>query len=94
MAIACYSVANNLQPIIDCDNFLSQFLDASKDEPCCNPEAATFTDSMIGKKAGKRDRLAVLAAEGQTRQYLGRTLIADQIDSMGDKEIEKLYACY
>lgn len=38
--------------------------------------------------------LTALAKGGLAMQYLGKASIAEQIDSMSDKEIEKLYARY
>lgn len=34
---ACYSIADNLQPIMDCDDIIAQLVEASKDEPGFNP---------------------------------------------------------
>lgn len=41
-----------------------------------------------------RERLASLAAGGQTKQYLGKEMTTDQIDSLDDDAIEKLYTRY
>lgn len=41
-----------------------------------------------------RERLAALVAGGQAKQYLGKTFTIDQIDSLSDDEVEKLYARY
>lgn len=42
-----------------------------------------------------RERLAALAAGGQAKQYLGKAYMsADQIDSLDEDEVEKLYARY
>lgn len=41
-----------------------------------------------------RERLAALAAGGQAKQYLGRAWTVEQIDSLSEDEVEKLYARY
>ena len=44
--------------------------------------------------AEQRDRLAIIAAGGQARQYLGKSLSVEEIDKMGDDEVRKLYTRY
>ena len=44
--------------------------------------------------AEQRDRLAIIAAGGQARQYLGKSLSVEEIDKMGDDEVRKIYTCY
>lgn len=41
-----------------------------------------------------RERLAALAVGGQAKQYLGKALTTDQIDSLNEDEVEKLYVRY
>ena len=41
-----------------------------------------------------RERLAALAAGGRARQYLGKALSVDMVDSMGEEEVERLYSRY
>ena len=41
-----------------------------------------------------RERLAALVAGGRARQYLGKALSGDQVDSMDDEEVEQLYGRY
>lgn len=94
---------------MDCDELIDQLLDAPKDGVATAtpllPESKHVTETagtavpntcsaQSACAQRRRERLAALAAGGQARQYLGRTLTADQIDSMGDEEIEKLYARY
>lgn len=54
------------------------------------PTAATDTTY----RQERRERLAALAAGGQARQYLGKAWTVEQIDSLGEDEVEKLYARY
>ena len=44
--------------------------------------------------AEQRDRLAIIAAGGQARQYFGKSLSVEEIDKMGDDEVRKLYTRY
>ena len=44
--------------------------------------------------AEQRDRLAIIAAGGKARQYLGKSLSVEEIDKMGDDEVRKLYTRY
>ena len=88
---------------MDVDEIIDQLLDA----PVLPKTAMSETVSLTSEQptveqhpAGcltqqqKRDRLAALAAGGQARQHLGKDLTADQVDSMGDADIEKLYTRY
>ena len=91
-----------LREKMDCDELIDQLLEqrdapvipSSESTRCAVP---TTNGAAMPGTASKRDRLAALAAGGQVRQYLGvaaQRLTTDQIDSMGDEEIEKLYARY
>ena len=44
--------------------------------------------------AAQRERLATIAAGGQARKLLGKDLTVEEIDSLGEEEIGKLYARY
>ena len=44
--------------------------------------------------AAQRERLATIAAGGQARKLLGKHLTVEEIDSLGEDEIGKLYARY
>ena len=41
-----------------------------------------------------RERHAAMAAGGQSGRYLGKALSVEQVDSLGEDEVEKLYARY
>ena len=56
------------------------------------PQSATVTAPTEGLQQQHRDRLAALAAGGQAKAYLGKTLTSDQIDSLDDDVVEKPYA--
>ena len=42
----------------------------------------------------QRDRLAIIAAGGQARKYLGKSLSLEEIDKMDDDEVRKIYTRY
>ena len=54
--------------------------------PAAAPQPTTVSE--------QRDRLAIIAAGGQARQYLGKSLSVEEIDKMGDDEVRKLYTRY
>ena len=66
------------------------------------PETTTRSVSVRGEDTGTtdtkyqqhRERLAALAAGGRAQQYLGKALSVDQVDNMGEDEVEKLYGRY
>ena len=76
---------------MECDEIIDQILEA--DGPPAEPTVAppTVEDGEIGKK---RQRLAALAMGGQSKQYIGKVMSADQIEDLPPEEIEKLYARY
>ena len=70
---------------------IDSLLENDEAEPSVPPGQAQ-TDTDMGTQY--RDRLAALVAGGQAKQYLGRTLTVEQIDTMSDGEIERLYSRY
>ena len=44
--------------------------------------------------AEQRDKLAIIAAGGQARKYLGKSLSLEEIDKMDDDEVRKIYTRY
>ena len=44
--------------------------------------------------AEQRDKLAIIAAGGQARKYLGKSLSLEEIDNMDDDEVRKSYTRY
>lgn len=85
---------------MDCDEVIDQLIASDttyqqQDAPVVSSAGQSPPEQPAADLSPrKRERLAALAAGGQARQYLGRALTADQIDSMGDAETEKLYARY
>ena len=50
------------------------------------PQPATVSE--------QRDKLAIIAAGGQARKYLGKSLSVEEIDKMDDDEVRKIYTRY
>ena len=44
--------------------------------------------------AEQRDKLAIIAAGGQAKKYLGKSLSVEEIDNMDDDEVRKLHTRY
>ena len=44
--------------------------------------------------AEQRDKLTIIAAGGQARKYLGKSLSVEEIDKMDDDEVRKIYTRY
>lgn len=98
-----------LQPM-ECDEIIDQLLEqqhtpvagvavaGATAETVVAPGGASHVDTSCvathNRPEDKRERLAALVAGGKASQYLGKALTADQVDSMDDNDIEKLYARY
>ena len=80
------------------DDLLDQHLETSEEETTLSKPSQNGSSGRSSPESGlhekQRTRLAALASGGQAKQYLGKTLTADQVDAMEDEEIEKLYARY
>ena len=61
-------------------------------------EAAAPADStanaLAQEMAEQRERLAIIAAGGRARQYLGKAWSVKEIGELGDDEVGKLYSFY
>jgi hypothetical protein len=68
---------------------------ASHDTLPTSAVSTTICQGASGTEDGmKRERLAALAAGGQSKLYLGRALTPEHIDDMTDEEIARLYTRY
>ena len=89
---------------MDCDELIDELMSvadpqgAGLDEvapPAAAPAATPEDEERVQKH---RERLAAIAAGGQAGQYglvvRGKTFTADQIDTLDNTEIEKMYARY
>ena len=72
----------------------AQVQTAARQEPSTDDSTVTQCQLQLTKVNKHRERLAALAAGGQAKQYLGRAWTVEQIDSLGEDEVEKLYARY
>ena len=91
---------------MECDELINQLLDdaPSVPEPPPSPRHARGchyetagrgpAEAANRPEGGKRQRLAALAMGGQSKRYIGKEISADQIDSLSDEDIDKLYARY
>ena len=59
---------------------------AEQPQPAAQPQPKTA--------AAKRERLAIIAAGGRARQYLGKAWSVEEIDKMDDDEVRKIYTRY
>ena len=59
------------------------------DEP-----STTQPEPVDSASTAQRERLATIAAGGQARQYLGKDWTVEEIDSLDEDEVGKLYARY
>lgn len=102
-----YSVAKQLVKLgfhkdnMDCDKLIDQLLEQEEEQlqqaPAATsggPQVTHEVSTWVAPTTKKRERLAAMAAGGQAKQYLGRSVTADQVGDMADEEIEKLYARY
>ena len=68
---------------------------SAPDEPVSGPTQVSDDKCNVRKDC---ERLVALAAGGQARQYglavRGKSLTADQVDTLDDSEVERLYARY
>ena len=58
------------------------------------PSASVPAVPQTTTVAEQRDRLAIIAAGGQARKYLGKSLSLEEIDKMDDDEVRKIYTRY
>lgn len=82
-------------PSMQIDDLIDELLvdDASTKQP--EPADSTLTPcDESGATTAQRERLATIAAGGQARQYLGKAWTVEEIDSLGEDEVGKLYARY
>lgn len=89
------NIATPIRRIMQMDELIDELLDA--DTGSAVPASAVAVSEKQAKASDAqkhRERLAALAAGGQAKQYLGKALTADQVDSLAEDEVEKLYAHY
>jgi hypothetical protein len=83
-----------IRAIMECDTLIDQLLLEQSDcqrgvEVVPKQPSTDLHDVPV-----KRERLSALAAGGQTGQYVGRTLTLEQVESLSDEDVVKLYTRY
>ena len=58
------------------------------------PQPTTAAQPQPKTAAAKRERLAIIAAGGRARQYLGKAWSVEEINVLGDDEVRKLHTLY
>jgi len=75
------------------DDMIDELLAEEMPAATCTPvEKQPETANPVA--AAQRERLATIAAGGQAKQYLGKAWTVEEIDSLGEDEVIKLYARY
>ena len=75
------------------DDMIDELLAEEMPAAPCTP-AAKQPEPANPVSAAQRERLATIAAGGQAKQYLGKAWTVEEIDSLGEDEVIKLYARY
>ena len=76
---------------MECDQLIDSLLSESApttEKPC------TTTKDVASTTNEHKERLASLVAGGHSLQYLGKAYTVEQIESLSDENIDKLYARY
>ena len=100
--VRCFRLARRAgivaRRVMDCDKLIDELLSAEEkapvpkgDAPAAPAEPAALEGPDIDRK---RERLAALAVGGQARQYLGRSVTAEQVEALPASEVKRLYARY
>ena len=64
------------------------------EETTTTAASISSADALAQEVAEQRERLAIIAAEGRARQYLGKAWSVKEIGELGDDEVGKLYSFY
>ena len=73
------------------DNLLDGLLANETEVPAAPSVPAVPKTTTV---AEQRDKLAIIAAGGQAKKYLGKSLSVEEIDNMDDDEVRKLHTRY
>ena len=80
-------------PSMQMDDMIDELL-ADETPGAVDTPAAKQPEPANPVSTAQRERLATIAAGGQARQYLGKAWTVEEIDSLGEDEVAKLYARY
>jgi len=99
-----YAPLRQLGPKMEMDDLIDELLDeeintaprkpAEKRLEPAAPAAVKQPECANSVSETQRERLATIVAGGQSKQYLGKELCVEEIESLNDEEINKLYARY
>ena len=64
------------------------------EETTTTPASISSANALAQEVAEQRERLAIIAAGGRARQYLGKAWSVKEIGELGDDEVGKLYSFY
>ena len=64
------------------------------EETTTTPASISSANALAQEVAEQRERLAIIAAGGRARQYLGKAWSVKEINALGDDEVGKLYSLY
>ena len=90
-------VARRIARKMNCDELIDELLIAEEIAPAApiaqqsTAEPAAQEDPKIDRK---RERLAAIVVGGQARQYIGKSLNAEQIEAMPADQVDRLYTRY
>ena len=73
---------------------MDDLLEGLTKETTTTPASISSANALAQEVAEQRERLAITAAGGQARPYLGKAWSVKEIDALGDDEVGKLYALY
>lgn len=99
LSLLLYSCTTGTKPpSMQMDDLIDELLVDDADTTCQKqPEPVDSTSTPCdesGAATAQRERLATIAAGGQARQYQGKAWTVEEIDSLGESEVKKLYARY
>jgi len=83
----------SLRHIMQMDDMIDELLAEETTEAQCVP-ATKQPKTANPVSATRRERLATIAAGGLAKQYLGKAWTVEEIDSLSEDEVMKLYARY
>ena len=76
------------------DDLLEGLLAEENTAAVAQPQPTTAAQPQPKTAAAKRERLAIIAAGGRARQYLGKAWSVEEINVLGDDEVRKLHTLY
>jgi hypothetical protein len=98
ISLVSRSTTGTKPPSMQMDDLIDELLiddtSANRPEPVDSTALRADESRAGGPATAQRERLATIAAGGQARQYLGKAWTVEEIDSLGEDEVVKIYARY